>query len=428
MPGAPQTTPRIRIEKIPLTLPQAIFLGLLVLSICINYIDRGSLAVGGKMVADELHLDPEQLGRLFSAFFWTYAMLQIPAGWLVDRYNVNWIYGAGFAIWSAATLLTGFSNGFIMLMALRLLLGVGESVAYPSYSRILAANFREHQRGLANALIDAGSKAGPALGVLLGGKIMALYGWRSFFVLVGAVSLLWIIPWVIWSPHRSSMPVRHASNAPSILQIFGKRAAWGTFIGLLCSNYTWYFIAFWIPVYFRDERHFSENELAMVGQIPFWGIVVGTLLGGWLSDRLIAYGFTPTVVRKTCASCGLGLCGLTLVPAALAPDIRITLALLTLSGFFFGFISSNVWAITQTLAGPLAAGQWTGMQNFIGNIPGMFGLWFTGWLIKQSGGNYLPAFYVAAGFALAGVLAFGVIVQRVEQVDFQLNPDLDRSV
>jgi MFS family permease len=419
MSGASQTTPRIRIDKIPLTLPQAIFLGLLVLSICINYIDRGSLAVGGKMVADELHLDAEQLGRLFSAFFWTYAMLQIPAGWLVDRYNVNWIYGAGFAIWSAATLFTGLSHGFLLLMAMRLLLGVGESVAYPSYSRILAANFREHQRGLANALIDAGSKAGPALGVLLGGKVMALYGWRSFFILVGAVSLLWIIPWMIWSPHPSSMPARHATNSPSIAQILSKRSAWGTFLGLLCSNYAWYFIAFWIPVYFRDERHFSQNDLAIIGQIPFWGIVAGTLVGGTLSDMLIATGFTPTLVRKSCACLGLGLCAVTMVPAALAPDIRITLVLLTASGFFFGFISSNVWAITQTLAGPLAAGQWTGIQNFIGNIPGMFGLWFTGWLIKQSGGHYLPAFYVAAGFALAGVVAFGLMVQRVEPVDWK---------
>jgi MFS family permease len=424
MAVAPGTTPRIPLGKIPFTLPQAIFLGLLVLSICINYIDRGSLAVGGKMVADELHLDAERLGFLFSAFFWTYALLQIPAGWLVDRYNVNWIYGAGFAIWSAATLLTGLSRGFLMLLALRLLLGIGESVAYPSYSRILAANFREHQRGMANALIDAGSKAGPALGVLLGGKIMALYGWRSFFLMVGAASLMWIIPWVIWAPHPDSMPSCQAAGAPSIYRIFRQRSALGTFLGLLCSNYTWYFIAFWIPVYFREERHFSENDLAMIGQIPFWGIVVGTLLGGSLSDMLIARGFTPTLVRKCCACFGLGLCALTLVPAALAPDIRVTLALLTASGFFFGFISSNVWAITQTLAGPSAAGQWTGIQNFIGNIPGMFGLWFTGWLIKQSGNHYLPAFYVAAGFALAGVVAFGVIVQRIEPIDWTADRNL----
>lgn len=418
MPTARVTTPRTRIDNIPLTGPQAIFLGLLVLSICINYIDRGSLAVGGKMVSDELNLDKEQLGRLFSAFFWTYAMLQIPAGWLVDRYNVNWVYGAGFVIWSAATLFTGLSHGFVFLMTARLLLGIGESVAYPSYSRILAANFKEHQRGLANCLIDAGSKAGPALGVLIGGKVMALYGWRSFFIMVGGASLLWIIPWLIWAPKRDSMPSCRHDAAPGIGQILRQRSAWGSFLGLMCSNYTWYFIAFWVPVYFRDERHFSENDLALIGQIPFWGIVAGTLISGWLSDRLIASGLTPTVVRKSFACLGLGLCGLAMIPAAMAPDIRITMVLLTAAGFFFGGLSSNVWAITQTLGGPFAAGKWTGIQNFIGNIPGMFGLWFTGWLIKQAGGHYLPAFYVAAGFALAGVVAFGWIIDRVEEVDW----------
>jgi MFS family permease len=420
MATARATAPRTRIDKIPLTVPQAIFLGLLVLSICINYIDRGSLAVGGKMISDELKLDSEQLGFLFSAFFWTYALLQIPAGWLVDRYNVNWVYGAGFAIWSAATLFTGLSHGFILLLGARLMLGMGESVAYPAYSRILAANFKEHQRGLANCLIDAGSKAGPAIGVLLGGKVMALYGWRSFFVLVGGASLLWIIPWFIWSPKPESMPSCQVGGSPTIGKIFQQRSAWGSFLGLLCVNYTWYFIAFWVPVYFRAERHFSENDLAQIGQIPFWGIVAGTLLCGALSDRLIAHGFTPTRVRKSFACCGIGLCGLTMIPAALAPDIRVTMVLLTASGFFFGGVSSNVWAITQTLSGPLAAGKWTGIQNFIGNIPGMLGLWFTGWLIKQAGGHYLPAFYVAAGFALAGVLAFGWIIQRVEPVDWSV--------
>jgi len=418
MATARATESRIKLDKIPLTAPQAIFLGLLVLSICINYIDRGSLAVGGKMIADELSLDQTQLGRLLSAFFWTYALLQIPAGWLVDRYNVNWIYGVGFVIWSVATLCTGFSQGLATLMALRLLLGIGEAVAYPAYSRILAANFKEHQRGLANCLIDAGSKAGPALGVLIGGTVMAAHGWRSFFVLIGGASLLWIIPWIIWAPKRESMPSCREAGAPTINKIFGQRSAWGTFLGLVCTNYTWYFIVYWIPIYFRQERHFSENELAQIGQIPFWAMVAGTLLSGVLSDRLIAHGFTPTRIRKSFGCIGIGLCGLLLIPAGIAPDIKTSLVLLTAACFCFGGISANVWAMTQTLAGPLAAGKWTGIQNFIGNIPGMFGLWFTGWLIKQAGGHYLPAFYVASAFALAGVLCFGAIVGRIEPVDW----------
>ena len=137
-----------RFQRIPLTRTQWIFLSLLVISICINYIDRGSLSVADKFLQTEFNLDPEHRGLLYSAFFWTYAGSQILAGWLVDRFNVNRVLGAGFLIWSTAMLFTGAASSFMMLFMLRLVLGMGESVAYPSYSKILAGNFKEQQRGL----------------------------------------------------------------------------------------------------------------------------------------------------------------------------------------------------------------------------------------------------------------------------------------
>ena len=145
---------------------------LLVLSIGINYIDRGTLSVAAPQLTAELSLNPQQMGLLLSGFFWTYALCQILAGWLVDRYDVRWVFGAGFVIWSGATLATGLISGFTTLMALRLLLGMGESVAYPSYSKIIAGNFPQTHRGTANSLIDMGSKVGPALGTLIGGLLV----------------------------------------------------------------------------------------------------------------------------------------------------------------------------------------------------------------------------------------------------------------
>src|SRR4051794_1829351 len=186
--------PSKRLQRIPLTRVQGIFLLLLVLSICINYIDRGSLSVADRFLQTEFQMDPAHRGRIYSAFFITYAAFQIVAGWLVDRFNVNRILAAGFLIWSRAMLLTGAATGFAMLFSLRLILGVGESVAYPSYSKILAGNFREGQRGFANGAIDAGSKLGPALGILFGGLFMDQFGWRIFFFITGGISLAWLIP------------------------------------------------------------------------------------------------------------------------------------------------------------------------------------------------------------------------------------------
>src|SRR4051812_17298720 len=151
------TAARTKLARVALTPTQWGFLSLLVVSICISYIDRGSLSVADRYLATEFSLNPEQRGRVYSAFFWSYAPALVLAGWLVDRFNVNRVLGVGYVIWSAATLMTGAVHGFAMLFVLRLLLGMGESVAYPAYSKILAGNLQEHQRGFANAAIDAGS-------------------------------------------------------------------------------------------------------------------------------------------------------------------------------------------------------------------------------------------------------------------------------
>jgi MFS family permease len=172
---------------------------LLSLSVFINYVDRGNLSVAAPVLGRELTLSPAELGLLFSAFFWTYSFCQIPAGWLVDRFNVNRLYAAAYTLWSVVTLLTGFTHTISALLIVRLFLGLGESVAYPACSQILVLNFSEHERGRANSLIDVGAKAGPALGTLLGGLVVAYWGWRVLFIAAGAIGLLWLVPWYLWA-------------------------------------------------------------------------------------------------------------------------------------------------------------------------------------------------------------------------------------
>src|SRR5215831_9324172 len=158
---------------------------LLISSVMVLYIDRGSLSIAAPVLSSELALSPTQLGILLSSFFWSYAPLGILSGWLVDRYSVNWVFGLAYFIWSAATLGTGFASGMSSLIFLRLLLGVGESASYPSYSRIIERDFPPERRGLPNALVDAGAKIGPALGILLGGPLVGHYGWRALFFILG---------------------------------------------------------------------------------------------------------------------------------------------------------------------------------------------------------------------------------------------------
>jgi MFS family permease len=393
-------------------------LGLLVLSIFINYIDRSNLSVAAPDLRRELALSPSDMGLLLSAFFWSYALLQLAAGWLVDRFNVYLIYGLGFLLWSLATAFTGFSGSFGVLFGLRLILGTGESVAYPAYSRIIACDFPERHRGIANALIDAGSKAGPAVGTMLGFWIVGTLGWRPLFFLLGFGGLLWLLPWFLMIPKRgaTASACRAADAGPGFLAIAKQRSAWGTFLVLFCSNYAWYFMLTWLPSYLVEERHFSKSMMTLYGSLPYWGIATMSLFGGWLSDRLIARGGSTSRVRKTFAISGLLLATL-ILPASMIRDQVASMALLTVACVSFGLFSSNVWAITQTLAGP-ASGKWTGMQNCIGNISGVTAPYLTGVLLERTGTFYWA--FVAVAVALTiGACSYLFIVGRVEPVDWK---------
>ncbi len=395
-------------------------LALLVTSCCINYIDRGNLSIAAPQLSRELSLSPTQLGLLLSSFFWTYALFQIVAGWLVDRFDVYRVFGLGFFLWSAATALTGFAVGFEMLFALRLLLGIGESIAYPAYSRIIAGEFPERHRGIANALVDAGSKTGPALGTLIGGLIVARFGWRVLFLALGFGALVWLVPWFASIPRAERRVVARRHDGPGFLEIMRHRAAWGTFLGLFCGNYTWYFLLTWLPSYLVMERHYSLRMMAVYGSLPFWGIAISSTFGGWASDRLIERGGTPTRVRKAFAVTGLLLCTL-MLPAAIVPSMALSMGLLIVACLSFGLFTSNLWAITQTLSGPKAAGKWTGMQNGIGNLAGVTAPYLTGVIVSRTG-SFLLAFVAVFVVLLVGAFSYIVLVGEVTPIRWPARP------
>jgi MFS transporter, ACS family, D-galactonate transporter len=408
------------VTKTRISRTEWIVLALLVFSIFINYIDRSNLSVGAADIQKELGLSNYQLGLLLSSFFWTYAAFQlfVVAGWLVDRFNVSLVFAGGYILWSCATAATGMVSSFAALFAFRLLLGAGESVAYPSYSKILVNHFPEYHRGLANALIDAGSKLGPALGSLVGAYFMAAYGWRAFFIALGLGSMLWVIPWFLNMPkgHGVSAGIDPA-DCPGVLDILKQRSAWGTFLGLFCGNYFWYFLVTWLPAYLQKERHFPMTKMGLLSALVFAVIAATSVVTGWLSDRWIGRGGSPTRVRKTFT--GAGLAGATIVVTVGATqDETMAMALLLVACICYGCFASNHWAISQTLAGPLAAGKWTGLQNGVGNLAGVASPWVTGWVVQQTGKFYL-AFLVAAAVVLTGACSYVFIIRRVEQVPWR---------
>jgi len=388
---------------------------LLALSVFINYIDRSNLSLAAPMLRSELGLSPGQLGILLSAFFWTYATTPLLSGWLVDRFEVKWILAGGFFLWTSATIVTGLLHTFIALLAARIVLGIGESVAYPAYSKIMGSHFAESSRGTANSAISVGQALGPMVGLLFGAPVIGFFGWRVFFLGLGVLSLLWLIPWFAWMPPTPPPP--GGAEKISILAIVKQRSALGTCLTLFCMNYYSYFMLTWLPYYLLEERHFSLSRMSTVAAGMFLCAATASAIFGRLSDRWVAQGGTPTRVRKGVMASSTAFTGVMVAGAAFAPDLIATVLLL-FAGAGFGTTASNTWAITQRLAGPRAVGRWTGLQLFVGNLAGVVAPALTGFIVQRTGHFYGP-FLVVAVISWIGSLAWIYAIGPLEPVSWQ---------
>jgi MFS family permease len=246
---------------------------------------------------------------------------------------------------------------------------------------------------------------------------MAHFGWRVVMLGFGALSLLWLWPWMATTWRApSTVGEAGAGRAPSYAMILRRRAARGACLGHFCTNYAWYFVLGWLPLFLVKSRGFSLAEMSRIGAAVYGLYALSCALSGWASDRWILAGQSPNLARKffiVSASLGTALCLFLTVNATASMS---TIWLLCM-GIFLGFGTPMVFTIAQTLAGPRAAGQWVGLQNFVGNLAGILGPILTGVLVDKTGG-FGWAFVVAGGISMTGALAYGVIIPRIETLDW----------
>ena len=373
-------------------------LALLSVSVLINYLDRSNLGAAAPLLAREMNLPDSRLGLLLSAFFWTYASCQVLAGWLVDRFRVVYVYAAGFLLWSLATGAIGLAQGFGTLLVLRLALGAGESVAFPAYSKILVHAFGENQRGMANSIIDACTKIGPAAGLYFAAWMMSETGWRSFFLVTGFGALAWLPFWLRYAPARLGSAGKEAENpadaGPGWRELLSSRTVWATFIGLFCHNYNWYLLLTWLPTILVRERKFTLLGMGAWNASLLAITALATLAAGWYSDRLAARTVRVTRLRRAFLIAGLLVTGAAM-PFTVAPWPWVSAISLIFAFTGIGIYVSNCWAFTQTLAGP-AAGRWTGMQNAFANLGGVLAPALTGLMVEKTGRFFAPVLTSAA--------------------------------
>ena len=383
----------------------------------INYVDRGNLYTAGPLIQDDLHLNAKEFGILMSAFYFTYSFAQFPAGWLADRYGAKLMLGIGAAIWSLATLLTGFAGGFFSILVLRFLLGLGESAGFTSTSKLIATAVPRDHVALANGTIGFGYLFGPAVGTALGGLIMANWGWRPAFFVFGALSLLWLIPWRrVVIAEITTQSAGPTVAVPTVREILRERGLWGASIGHFCGNYNFYFILSWLPTYLVNVRGFTLREMALIAGGAYVVNAFAALFAGWAIDRWVRAGGSRTFANKL--PMGLAhLLGIGCMAGIVILPVQASIASLFVYELFLGFSSPGYFAIPQIMGGPTAAARWVGVQNFIGNIPGMIAPALTGYLVFVTG-TYVSGFALAGIINLIGFIGWVVILPKIEPVDW----------
>jgi MFS transporter, ACS family, D-galactonate transporter len=381
----------------------------------INYLDRSSISLALPLLSRDLGLGPESKGVLLSAFFWSYALMQIPVGWATDRVNLRWLYFAAFVLWSLGQGLTGFAGSLTVLIIFRMLLGVGESIYLPGGTKIVSMLFRPEERGLPCGMFDFGTRMGLVLGGLIIPWLLIRLDWRTSFRLLGFAGLLWVIPW-LWATkgrldQRPRVALKTRSRSQEIRWLLTNRNLIGICLGFFCFDYYWYLFVTWLPDYLVTVRHFTILRAGFFSSLPYFVFGASEPLGGWIADRLTAHGWDQTRTRKGIVTVAF-LTGLLLIPASRVQNANTAIWLLA-GASLVGLATGNLLVILQCCCPPEDVGLWTGFENFAGNLGGVLAPLITGVLISRTG-SYAPGFMLATIVLLGGIVCYWFIVGKLD--------------
>ncbi|MBB4825928.1 D-galactonate transporter [Sporosarcina luteola] len=380
---------------------------LLFVATSINYMDRAILGIAGPMIMEDLSLNAVQFGLLGSAFFWTYAIMQLPVGMIIDRLGARLTYTIAVIWWSLCTVLTGFGRSLGMLIGIRALMGIGEAPAFPTNTRAISDWLPPHERGIANGIFGSGVAVGVGLSTPLLAWVINNWGWRISFVAAGLLGFVWVVFWLLFfknRPNESAITneaekqyieagkgnsAKQDSVKVSYFQFLKFRSVWGILYGLFSYNYLTYLMMTWLPTYLVVERNMTLLNAGFATLVPWIASFLGNLLGGYLSDTLIKKGWNPIKARKVVLATGM-VFPIAIIPSVFTENSITALTLITIAIGGAGLAGGILWATVSDLAPIGAEGKLAGLQNFVGNLAGWIAPVATGALVA-----YYSSFSIA---------------------------------
>jgi sugar phosphate permease len=401
----------------------------------IAYMDRSNISVAQPEIAKQFGMSKTAMGLVLAAFTWAYALGQVPAGWLGDRFGPKRVLAVIMSWWAIAAAMTGAAVGLYSLFSARFLLGLGEAGAFPVASRGMQLWFPRSERGRIQGTTHFFSRFAVAVTPLVAGSIMLAFGWRAIFFIFGSLGVIWAIA---FSFFYRNLPEEHKSvNVAELAQIRGlnpdgsvrapnttrpsapwKRIfvspnMWYISLGYSCFFFGTNFYLTWYPTYLREHRHLTLQALGLIGSLPLFAGMLGDLTGGTLSDLFFKRTGNARFARRIVAAPGFLLAGVFVIPAAMTHDALTSVLFLAISFFFLEFVIGPAWAVPMDVGGQFS-GTVTGIMNMAGALAASLTAIVYGGLFDK--GYWIAPFFVSAGVMLAGALIWTFLIDPERSV------------
>lgn len=428
-PGDEPTAPPARRSRLRWT-----FIAIIVMAGVINYLDRNTLSIGNTTIAADLGFNTIEMGLLLSAFSWPYAIANLPAGYLVDKFGAKRMFAWAAAGWSVVTMLTAAVRSFPLFYAARVALGVTESPFFTSGLKVADRWFAKDERSLPISIINTGSQIANAIAPPLLTFLLLTMSWQGMYLVVGAIGVVVALVW--WKIYRDPtiqeeaeikgadwVAAREAEKADaaahpqaSWFSLLRQPTTWFMILGAFGLFYTIWVYLTWLPSYLQTSRGFSLKEIGWVASLPFIAGILGVLTGGWISSRLVARGLRTLTARKIPIVVGAVLAAASVLPVAWIESTPVVVALLTLGYFFAQVPIGVIWTLAADVAAPHQVASLGAIQNFGGFVGAAVAPVVTGIILNNTGGNYTLVFLVGGILLLVGAASYGFFVRERRSV------------
>jgi sugar phosphate permease len=396
---------------------------LLVLGGVVNYLDRSNLSIANTTIADEFGLTSTDMGLLLAAFSWPYAVANLPAGYLVDRFGPKRMYAWAAGLWSLVSMVSATAGSFGLLYAARVALGIAESPFFTASLKVNERWFAKSERALPVSIVNTGSQIANAIAPPLLTFLMLWLGWRGMFVVIGALGLVIVLLWlrVYRDPSlRELMQIKGEEADPHDVDdqpkvhwghLFRQRNTYFMIIGAFGIFYTVWVYLTWLPSYLKTARGFSLAEIGWLASLPFLCGIVGVVAGGYLSGRLIRRGVPTVTARKIPIVGGAVLAAVAVLPVAYVESTPLAIALLSLGYFAAQVPIGCLWTLASDIAPAHQVASLGAIQNFGGFLGAAVAPIVTGRILDVTGGNYTLVFLVGGALLLLGGMSYLLFVK-----------------